>query len=320
MLLVLPGLTIQLVAEQPQVQQAGQSWLGEWPGLADDDPAPRRPVEFHLRLVASLPPRPPTPPFFTTNSPAPLHVYTQTDGTLTLFFPEGGLVTIPPPSQADPTLTGWLTEKLLHSGRFEDLLWVSLAPVLRQAGLFMVHGFAAAAPDASQTILLVGRSGSGKTTTGLALLQAGYHYLGNDLVLLQQRGDGVMALPTPGQVINVRPKTFDLLPGLRPHRQQGTVQIQRWGGAGRVSHIYFPQVEAGTRSTLHPLTQAVGWARLMEESVDRWDTATLTPHLDLLHQLAGQARLFSLHLGTDVVQLPGLLTGNKTGRLAGLAD
>lgn len=181
-----------------------------------------------------------------------------------------------------------------------------------------MHGFAAASPDHQQTILLVGRSGSGKTTTGLVLLQAGWHYLSNDVVLLQATPDGVVALPTPGDVITVRPKTLGLLPGLRPHlspseTHKGQIRVRTiaagWAEPGRVTGVYFPRVEGG-RTTLHPLSKAIAWGKLMEESVDRWDTAALPAHLELLRQLTQQAWLFDLRLGPDVGELVGTL-GNS---------
>ncbi len=124
-----------------------------------------------------------------------------------------------------------------------------------------------------------------------------------------------MALPTPGDAITVRPKTLELLPGLRPHlspteAHKGQIQVQAvaagWAEPGRVTGVYFPRVDGG-RTTLQPLGKAIAWSKLMEESVDRWDAAALPAHLELLSQLTRQAHLFDLCLGPDVGELVGTL-------------
>ena len=73
-------------------------------------------------------------------------------------------------------------------GRFEDLTTMALAPVLRRRGIYLIHAFSAAANG--QALLLCGASGSGKTTTGLALCAAGMQLLANDIAALRRTGTG----------------------------------------------------------------------------------------------------------------------------------
>lgn len=68
--------------------------------------------------------------------------------------------------------------------------WAKAAPLrcllhwwAQSRGCQLVHG--AAAGDARGAVLIVGRSGMGKSTTALACLQRGLRYLGDDYVLLQ---------------------------------------------------------------------------------------------------------------------------------------
>jgi serine kinase of HPr protein (carbohydrate metabolism regulator) len=69
-----------------------------------------------------------------------------------------------------------VTEGVLRNGRFEDVTFTSLAPLLRRHGYYLLHAFAAV--KEGHAILLVGPSGSGKTTTGLHLLEAGLAVVG----------------------------------------------------------------------------------------------------------------------------------------------
>jgi hypothetical protein len=48
-------------------------------------------------------------------------------------------------------------------------------------------------------------------------------------------------------------------------------------------------------------------ARLMEQSIDRWDEAMFETHMTILQELSQQAAAYTLHLGRDVARLPDLL-------------
>ncbi|MBK9054231.1 MAG: hypothetical protein IPL78_25960 [Chloroflexi bacterium] len=189
-LLSLPTLSLNLIASDVRIQHMAQAWLGNWPSLPTDmastlrtiPPAPGRDAPHGLKLHPSSPLHP--------ISALP---FTWPNRRFWLRLSRRGWVDVPAQPDSTQPLVGWLTPGLLDSGRFEDLFWVAVAPWLRQRGLFLVHGFAAASPDEQQTILLVGRSGSGKTTTGLALLQTGWRWPQPMMWCcsrLRQRGDG----------------------------------------------------------------------------------------------------------------------------------
>ncbi|MCP4426198.1 MAG: hypothetical protein GY803_17040, partial [Chloroflexi bacterium] len=148
-------------------------------------------------------------------------------------------------------------------------------------------------------------------------LLAGWKLLSNDVLLLQERPDGIYALPTPG-TIGIRPQTLDLLPKLRDFVgdlglqgqtdvTQALLDIVAWSKAARVTAVYFPQIETRQQSALSPQNRAVCLAQLMAESVDRWDADMLLPHMTLLQKLSQQAPPHTLHLGRDVERLPALL-------------
>lgn len=240
-----------------------------------------------------------------------LHVYHLPGGELGLYFQDGAWVEL---NLTTLTLTAQVHPAFLQSGRFEDLVFTSLAPLLRQHGYYLLHAFGAVDPQ-NQGVLIVGPSGSGKTTTGLQLLLSGWSLLSNDVLLLHPRPDGlVYLLPTPG-LISIRPFTFELLPTLSHHLglTNPTTAVKhafaagQWGSAVPAGRVYFPQVSEQTNSVTRPVGQALTLAHLMEESLDQWDKATFMAHWLCLEQLSKQTQAYNLSLGRDMPQLTALL-------------
>ncbi len=321
MYLQLHDLTIELSSPDALVRAHWATMFAGW--LRETAVAPAA-IRLELRQQNALPPLPTTPCLFTDDQPATavpaiLTVYDGADDTVHLHFHDAGLVTVPLRSPApDRPLAahGVVIPDSWENGRFEDVTFTSLAPLLRRHGYFLLHAFAAALDG--RAVLLVGASGSGKTTSGLRLLLDGWELLSNDVVLLQVRADGVYALAMP-DMISIRPYTFQLLPELTRRlpfalNQAITVNAHsltngRWATPARVTAVYFPQIGAQSASATAPLSRAVCLARLLEQSVDQWDTAVFSPHLALLQTLSQQAALYTLHLGRDLNRLSDWVTG-----------
>lgn len=289
--------------------------FGHWaietlpPGTIED-------LTLHLALVEALPAPPAFAPIF-ADARGIVDVYhRQQEQTYVLHFHAGAMARIEL-SGPCTVVEGSVTPGIFQNRRLEDVTFTSLAPLLRRHEHFMVHAAAVAQETAA---LFVGPSGSGKTTTGLALLLAGWGYLANDVVLLARGDDGVYAFPTPSELA-VRRKTFTLLPelgtlsgdghGSFDARSAKTLQLDAssWAEASRVTVVCYPRIGTEGSSNLRPLPVAMGLARLMEESVDRWDWPTLDAHLDLLTDLGQQSRHYELELGPDVEELPDLIAG-----------
>ncbi len=237
----------------------------------------------------------------------------QTETGVTFFdSAAGGILRLVRPAQitfnfAQSEAAVSLTAPLLAAGSLEDITMIALAPFLRRHGYHMVHAFAAASGTA---VLLCGPSGSGKTTTGLALLQHGWRYLANDVTLLREEQGRVQACPSPGAV-NIHPHSLDLLPqyGRRLGETRTANVSEKYllprtallGDAvaqspAVVSAILFPSIAAGDALQISKLPSAIGLARLIEESVDRWDEAAVADHLDLLALVSRQAQFFDLQM------------------------
>jgi hypothetical protein len=331
-------LCIHLESDNTAVNQEWQrlfaGWLVDEPSQID--------IHLQLALVDELPSLPGTSPFFTDFRPLPddigvLSVYTADADTVWLHYHDGALVQTPlafnfaakvqsskehgnmetlPASLRANTISGVVTAPALAYGRLEDITFTSLAPALRRQGYYLVHAFAAARNG--RAVLLVGASGSGKTTSGLSLLLGGWQLLANDILLLEKRADGLYALPTPGGV-SIRPLTFDLLPPLKQWLQSGPFSAKvnisgqqltrgQWAEPALAHCILLPKIEtAQPCSHLQPAHRAVALVRLLEESADRWDTAALNAHVDVMEQLSRQTAVYHLYLGQDVERLPRLI-------------
>jgi hypothetical protein len=301
-------LVVELAGEaEPLRRDWSLIWAG-WP-QADNSPSPD--VSLHLKLVDSLPPLPSPEPYFRDDSGILSVYWGHEKDTAVLHYLDGALVTVPLGRTTGPVrIEGLVTEGVLRNGRFEDVTFTSLAPLLRRHGYYLLHAFAVV--KEGRAILLVGPSGSGKTTTGLHLLEQGWQLLANDVVLLEARADGVYALPTPGAV-SIRPGTLALLPTLAKRLGITDLPLARpiaisnrqltggqWGEGAKVTTVYFPQFSDSSQP-LTPLPRAVHLAQLMAESVDRWDETALSAHINLLQSLSHQAPAYQLPLTRGVL-------------------
>ena len=253
-------------------------------------------------------------PFF-THRLSKLKVHTAESNAFLLVFENAAVVHV---SAQTGSAHGIVLESALQNGRFEDILYTSLAPILRRREVYLVHAFCAekkACPERGRRgkcVLLVGPPHSGKTTAGLALLQAGWQLLSNDVTLLSQSDDQIMAWPTPGY-FGVRENTLALFPDLDIATGMLTTQqvLQgingRFGSPSPITHLIFPEVNADEPTKLFTLSTAEGWSRLMSESMDCWDKETLGKHLTVLKQVCGKTAVFSLQSGFDIHQFDQLL-------------
>lgn len=272
-----------------------------------------------VEIVERLPEMPAYTPIFHAPPlqpalPSPFFVYQLPEGGWLLYFTDEAVVKMPAERKGAAIVA---KTTIFQRGRLEDVLMTTLAALLRPHGYYFIHAFAGT--NQKTAALLVGESGSGKTTTGLALLAHGWHYLANDLAILKIQPDGIYALPSPGGFC-IRPKTWQLVPHFAPIRDQippdpsdgnhylsVSQVVSQWGEARLIERIFFPQLHMQPVTRLKRLRPSLLFPRLIAESVDKWDQPMLVPHLQMLEQLSKQAEGWLLLLGEDMARLPALL-------------
>jgi hypothetical protein len=292
-------------------------------------------IGWHIHKLPSAPAPPPGMPVI---AEGPLVGYYGQGQLVAIRMPKYGLITVDLDQQR---LVGAVTRNTLEAyGAFEDVLLISLAPLYRRRGWFPLHAFAALASN-GKVALISGQMGAGKTTTGLALLSAGWKLLSNDSPLLRLRADGqVEALAYPGRLsafddslarfaelrrfilaeaestlkgANAQTEGIDLLAPTEPQKRVFRAEeafAEPWATTGVAGGIFFPQVIPGLgQSELVEVSPKEAVLQLMPQAIEGWDKAAIGQTLHLLGKLVEQAPCYQLRLSPHVEQLPALIAG-----------
>ncbi len=191
---------------------------------------------------------------------------------------------------------------------------------LGQQSRQVVHG--AAIGTAAGGLLLVGKSGSGKSTTALACLNAGLQYLGDDYCL-------VAATPQPTAYSLYSSGKVHFADLARFPRLQAAQSTNRYIDADKALYFFakpfadqivpslplkallLPTIRAGSKSALHAVTPAkaflaMGPSTLFQLIGERPQT------MRHLSELARQLPCYRLTLGADMEQVPLLIANLLT--------
>ena len=269
-------------------------------------------LAFDLSLVEQAPPAPTRPPDFQQGE---LLAYYVDGPDVIAHFPRYGQLRL---NLAEGSTNGAITAAALAAyGVFEDLLAIGLSPHLRRRGMFLLHAFAACPPRAG-AVLLVGDIGAGKTTTGLALLHAGWRLLSNDSPILSaDKSGGLQVLSYPG-LLSAYPDTLARFPELaalnsQAARQQKSlfaaeaIYPQVWADSAAPGALVFPKIEQRAEHKLERLPAPEALQMILPHSIEQWDRAMIPAHLALLTQLVQAVPAYQLRLAPDIDSLPALL-------------
>lgn len=311
----LHGLVVEGHWDQPAIGARWTATFGPRPTtLAPPD------LRVELCLADTVPVPPTRPPDFEQGQL--LAYYVDADAVVA-HFPRYGQLRL---DLVAGVTTGELTGAALAThGVFEDLLAISLSPHLRRRGRYLLHAFAAAprtGPAAGRAALITGDIGAGKTTTGLALLHAGWQLLSNDSPILNG-GEQMQVLAYPG-LLSAYPDTlarFTELAGLAadPAVRRKTlfaaeaVYRDVWLEAAPPGAILFPRIEARAEHALERLAPPDALRQILPHAIEQWDRAAIPAHLALLNQLVQSTPAYRLRLAPNTDTLPAVIEAALLG-------
>ncbi len=257
-----------------------------------------------------------------TGTPAPpvLGVALESDGTGPIFYYEDDGVR---------AISRWQTLSVLDTriGRAwfwapdpaELLSWDWASPLrsilhwwLGAHGILQVHGGAVGLPEGG--VLVVGRGGSGKSTTTLSCLAAGLKYAGDDFVGIQSRpSPWVHSLYSSGKLESHHAERFrELLPAVvNPERGPLDKAIvyagRRWPDRTTAGFplraVLVPRIAGGRETRLVPASPAGALAALAPSTIFQLHP----PQENALSEMAALVRqvpCFSLELGSELERIP----------------
>lgn len=222
------------------------------------------------------------------------------------------------------------TLTMLHGERREAVYWVRmieglpvyercapLRPLLQwwldRSGLQLVHGAAVGTREGG--VLLVGRGGSGKSTTALACLGSDLYYAGDDYVAVAGR-----SVCRVYSTAKMDARTLELLPHLRDlienpgdlGREKGYALLEpRYGARLAVSMplraIVVPRVAGVSPPRFRPIGRAQALAALAPSTLFQ-RRSTAPGCFDAMTALVKALPCYLLDVGPGLGDIPGCLT------------
>lgn len=195
------------------------------------------------------------------------------------------------------------------------LFTLAVIELLKRRGRYSLH--AAGLSVGGKALLLAGSSGSGKSTLTVALLRAGFGFLGDDMLFLQPEPDGIRVLAFPDE-LDLTEEAAGFFPELRPLlelpelpgrpkraiRPEGIYAVD-FVRECRASVVVFPRVAHTENSVLRPLAPDAALLELAP-NVLLTEARSSQAHLDALAALVRESTCYRLETGRDFEALPSL--------------
>ena len=195
----------------------------------------------------------------------------------------------------------------------------ALVKLLQGIGVYSLHAAGVVAPDGTG-ILIVGKSGGGKSTLTIGLIRNGWRYLSDDAVLLRSTAAGVEALafrrdfyvdsPAAERYagLTLAEEVPDATGGRR--RRIGIEEAYPAQRAPKCSPavLLFSRIVPRDRSALTPVDRATALARLLAQCASQvFEREATARHLVVLKELLRRTEFYDLEAGRDLYENPVLV-------------
>ena len=165
--------------------------------------------------------------------------------------------------------------------------------------------------------LLLGESGSGKSSMTLSMVRQGWHYTSDDAILLKSSADGVEALSFRKKFF-LDPILIHHYPEIAPYLEEPTdgedakhfldpelVYPGRFWPNFVPNVLIYTSIVSQPESMLTPIDQTSSLIRLMKQSASLFfNREAVKAHLDALKQLVNQTDSYELLAGRDLYEEP----------------
>ncbi len=183
---------------------------------------------------------------------------------------------------------------------------------MRQQGLGLLHTGAVGLDGSG--MLLVGKSGSGKTSTTLTSLLRGWHYVGDDFCLLANNGaPHIHSVYNSAKVHTAHLRNFpDFLPAISNPQELGSEKAllylyrhcpTRLVAELPIKVICLPRVTGRPETTMTPVSPTGALRALAPSSLFQLPGTGQAEFL-LMSRLVSQIPCYSLELGTELERIP----------------
>jgi hypothetical protein len=192
------------------------------------------------------------------------------------------------------------------------IFYVPVLEILRGRGAFYIH--AGCVCKGKKCILLCGGSGHGKSTLTYALARAGFSYMSDDAVFIQNNHSGVEIFAFP-EKIKLDQKSRSYFPEFDRFEQSpgkmeiaaARTRIKDFSVEGQPHALIFTQIGCGGKSELTKLGRSDALLRLIAQSVSVASKSSVEKHIDILKRIAETSMSFELKLGDSFEGVPELL-------------
>lgn len=224
-------------------------------------------------------------------------------------------------SVASKEIKVWLgrTPHARHPVALTNTMAYVMQAALRRCALYDLHAAGLVEPETGAGFVFVGTSNSGKSTLTIRLAHSGWRYLSDDMLVLNEVGEGVEAYGLRRLFsVSARSLAGSRLPRLDealgttvasdPSKNRLEPSVVFPGARAekcKPEVLCFPRLTGEERSRLEAISHAEAMARLIKLNPwSSYDVAAARGNLRVLGRLVSQTRTFALSAGRDILDDP----------------